>query len=317
MLYAATGYAQVAPPPPAVNVSPNIPAAPPVSTNTTGTAPVSAPPAMDLTAPAPSYQKRLNEELIYRVNFGKADDVKILLDHGANAKATNEEGWPAVVIAADRTDPEGAKIVKVLVEGGADVNDTDRNKTYAIFNAAHNGNVELVQYLLSKGASINIRDSSNHSLLDIAKINGNKDLINLVQQKFDEDAARRAAQSSPENFIKLSQSYIMSACAYQYWGFYLASQQDPEKNPQTQAKIDQRRKEMNDTATKLLSIFPTTPQNYLTGIAKSAIQNIYNELDALISNRNRRQNGVGTDADMNRRCTTIMNAANVVPPTGR
>src|SRR5262249_6646459 len=62
----------------------------------------------------------LEDEMLYRINFGSADDVRVLLDKGADANATNKQGETALEIAIERNDAEASGIAMVLIEKGAD-----------------------------------------------------------------------------------------------------------------------------------------------------------------------------------------------------
>ncbi len=274
-------------------------------------------PRVEPPPPAPntqSYQKALQEELIYRINFGRADDIKILLERGASPNTSNDQGWAAVAIAADRTDAEGPKIVQVLVEGGANINVADKTGNYALINAARNNNSELVKYLISKGADYNVKDARGHSVLDIAKSTSNQAIISLIQQKVDEEEARKAALSSPENFVKLAENYTTGSCAYQYYQYYYKSGQDPERADETRAKIVSLQGSLRDISKQFVAYFPRTSSQYLTKISQAAMQNVYDQLDAMISNRNRHHKGVGTDEDMHKRCTAIVEDLNITAP---
>lgn len=67
------------------------------------------------------------------------------------------------------------KVIKLLIDKGANVNIEDRNGKTALFWACQNGYLDIVNLLIDKGANVNVRDTTlmeacknNHcSLLDL------------------------------------------------------------------------------------------------------------------------------------------------------
>src|SRR5262245_10329748 len=66
------------------------------------------------------------DDLIYRVNLGRADDVKLLLKQGnLSANEKDAAGTPLFLLAARRRDSEGIEVMQVLLDAGADINVKD------------------------------------------------------------------------------------------------------------------------------------------------------------------------------------------------
>lgn len=109
--------------------------------------------------------------------------VKLLLEHGADAKATNNFGATTIIAAAAGGDVESARL---LIEHGADVNAMPiAAKEAFLFNggrsalmwAAYRGDVPMIKVLLAAGADINgegmfgtpLEQAAWHDCFDAAK----------------------------------------------------------------------------------------------------------------------------------------------------
>ena len=75
-----------------------------------------------------------------------------------------------------------AEIAKILVNHGADVNATDNDKKTILMMAVVNGHTQLVVYLLSKGAKLEARSVHQKTALDFAKSFGKIDIINTLEE---------------------------------------------------------------------------------------------------------------------------------------
>jgi ankyrin repeat protein len=93
--------------------------------------------------------------------------MRVLLDHGADASITTEEGATAVMVAAGvglwapgespGTPEEGLAAVKLAIEAGGDVNAVDANGETAVHGAVYRGGaVAIIEYLASLGAKLDV-----------------------------------------------------------------------------------------------------------------------------------------------------------------
>ena len=86
------------------------------------------------------------------VRHGTIEVVKHLLSKGFDIDKKSEYGSTPLIHACSNNDYERIKMVKFLVENGADVN---AGNTRALFQAAYRGYNRIIKYLLDKGANVN------------------------------------------------------------------------------------------------------------------------------------------------------------------
>ena len=247
----------------------------------------------------------LDEELMYRINFGSANDVRILLDKGANPNAIGKTGEYALSVAIGRDDSEAGEIVKVLLDHGAKPNVLDKSNSYPIINAAVNNKNDIVGLLLAKGADFHAKSVNGKSLLDIAKANNNAEMVKMFQKMFDDEAAFIASLHTPERFAAFINTYIYNSCQYQYWSFVKGSLQMPNKEVDLEERIKRITSDLSSTIEQIQKYYPTTPTADLQRIANGASQKVFDQLDAMISNENRSRQSVGTATDADKRCAKI------------
>lgn len=120
-----------------------------------------------------------NDEFLDAVRDGNLEKVKVLLKTKVNLNATDSrEMTPLLLSSADNN----LDMVKVLVEGGADVNrkHKETGKTPLIYAAA-NGHVDILRYLLSRpGIIVNAKDKEGKTALIHAVFYARKDAISIL-----------------------------------------------------------------------------------------------------------------------------------------
>ncbi len=99
---------------------------------------------------------------------GDLDLVKLLLAHGADPRITSKDGETMVEAAAGlgfiqgyskgRAPAERLEVVKLFVEGGADVNAADDYGITPLMVAANMGDTKIIQYLVDAGADLGAFD---------------------------------------------------------------------------------------------------------------------------------------------------------------
>lgn len=89
--------------------------------------------------------------------------------------------WPLLTWAAFL---EEESAVRLLVQAGANVNQTDRNDTTPLHWAAWTGNYPITKILYFNGASTDVLDVRGRSPFDFALISGQTDVINLLRRAY-------------------------------------------------------------------------------------------------------------------------------------
>ncbi|HYO84755.1 MAG TPA: ankyrin repeat domain-containing protein, partial [Bryobacteraceae bacterium] len=87
------------------------------------------------------------------------DDVAAaerLIRDGADAKAANRYGVPALLLACTNSNP---RMMDLLLKGGADPNSAGPGGETALMSCARSGNVDGLKALLARGADVHGRES--------------------------------------------------------------------------------------------------------------------------------------------------------------
>lgn len=104
--------------------------------------------------------------------------VELLLERGANVNQVNRAGSTAVHLAAKAC---GSRVMNALLKAGGDVSLPDTNtKDTPLQIAVAFGRTETVRVLLDAGADRNVCDSRGGSLVLLAAIHGNSETLQLL-----------------------------------------------------------------------------------------------------------------------------------------
>lgn len=96
------------------------------------------------------------------ISYGNADLLGILVESGLELKATQKSD-PLIVMACQH---EHLEIISLLLEKGADINETGRDGTTALMAAVRTGKPEIVRCLLDHGADVNHISGNGTGVLD-------------------------------------------------------------------------------------------------------------------------------------------------------
>lgn len=119
--------------------------------------------------------------LIRAAKAGDAAVIRLLLDKGADVRATTSNGVNAVMMAANvgtkeedmtgrsKTQQHAVDSINLLLAAGTDINGSDTTGRTALHGAALWGLTDVVRLLHQKGAAINQLDKRGYSPLDTAE----------------------------------------------------------------------------------------------------------------------------------------------------
>lgn len=110
--------------------------------------------------------------LMRAAEFGQTGIVRALLEHGANAEAEDKYGDTTLIAAACECAvidmPETLPSMKLLLQKGVDVNARNKVGTTALMAAASYGRAANIQLLIGKGAKIDTKDKDGNTALLIS-----------------------------------------------------------------------------------------------------------------------------------------------------
>lgn len=134
-------------------------------------------------------QAELDRALRSAAGAGDLEEVRQLLDQGADVHAAGRGGVTPLIAAAyeNRVD-----VARVLIEAGADVNIQDNTRQSAYLITTSEGYVELLRLTLAAGADVHSLDSYNGTGLIRAADRGHVDIIEeLLKTDIDIDHVNR------------------------------------------------------------------------------------------------------------------------------
>jgi ankyrin repeat protein len=113
--------------------------------------------------------------------YGNMRVVKLLLEKGADLDSEDKHGQTPLLLASRKGNVE---VVKLLLEKGANVESKDDSGwTPLLLAAAGKGNGEVVKLLLEKGADIESRDVLDRTPLSQAAEGGDEETVKLLLKK--------------------------------------------------------------------------------------------------------------------------------------
>jgi len=120
-----------------------------------------------------------NTALIEASKYGFVKIVKLLIEYGADLDARNYMGNSALMVA---TLNRNIEVVRILIENGATVDLVDKNNDTPLLIASAKGYFEIVELLLKAQANIHHVDFDNENAFILAMNAGNYKTIELIKQ---------------------------------------------------------------------------------------------------------------------------------------
>ena len=145
--------------------------------------------------------KKRAEGITALINAAQVDCekcVRLLLDHGADAKAGTNAGLTALHYAAFKGN---LTIVKRLLEAGAPVNVADDRGLTPLMMAANstNKNPQVVRALLDRGADIHAKDEFGRTAADWAGLGSRREIIEMLPGAVRVDSAKTSPDPAPKD----------------------------------------------------------------------------------------------------------------------
>ena len=124
-----------------------------------------------------SWTTEIRTALMLAAENDEKEIVELLVEHGADVNNTDLYGATALMIASNNI--SGTQIVEYLIEHGADVNAVNQIGESALFYAACVQGSKTAKVLIDHGADINIVNEKGESFVQFAKRHGNITIINF------------------------------------------------------------------------------------------------------------------------------------------
>lgn len=124
--------------------------------------------------------KKINKKLFKAVDDSNLNDIKTLLEDGADVNQVNKAGFSLLHEAARRG---GVEIVRLLIEKGAVVHAIDDFGITPLNIASGCGHTEVVRLLIEKGAVVNAKDVAGNTPLNAASRCGHAEVVRLLIDK--------------------------------------------------------------------------------------------------------------------------------------
>ncbi len=123
--------------------------------------------------------------MMVAARYNNPSVVEVLLDAGAEINGANEDGYTALMEAANCRVPDS---LRLLIERGAEVNARSGNGStpliYGVFALGETFSTptpdDVVAVLLAHGADLEARDLEGKSALDVARETGNDELVDSL-----------------------------------------------------------------------------------------------------------------------------------------
>lgn len=249
--------------------------------------------------------RSLNDDLLYRITFGRVDDIVILLDRGAETNIYGPTGETPLILAVNRKSEEAEAIIKALLAKGADPNFADRSGTYPLEGAIREGKANLIKTFIEAGADIHLKSVKGEAMADLALQKNQQDITDIINARLKKEAEIEAQMHSPERLLTLVQQFSAKVCEYTYWSNYLSSGQNPKDDDSSRTKITKTKDLGEKLGSDIARNFPKIDVNSFMQYSSESISNVYKSYP---DNKARADEGFGTDQDALKRCSPIADA---------
>jgi ankyrin repeat protein len=139
-------------------------------------------------------RRERNEKFLLACKERRIDEVKSLLEKGADINAKNAEGDTALIIASSKngahlpSDEDSFNLVCLLLRYGSEgrvrinVNERDNKGNTALIKASRNGAARIVDKLIDAGADVNAKNSKEYTALMRAEEHGYSETVRILRE---------------------------------------------------------------------------------------------------------------------------------------
>ncbi|CAG9796328.1 unnamed protein product [Diatraea saccharalis] len=154
------------------------------------------------------YSARHGELSVVKALLEAKADTKITLDINCKGKSKSNLGWTPLHLA---TYFGHVDVVKVLLEGGADVDEVNDTGDTALHKASFIGNENLVILLLQHKADVNIMNGEGRTACDVCKTRDVQRLIEAAQRAERHEREQKLLTAAKEGRIDDIQELLSSS----------------------------------------------------------------------------------------------------------
>lgn len=123
-----------------------------------------------------------NTPLLTAIGHDDVELVDFMLEKGSDPNCEVDDGYTCLLVAVESESPEAPRIMKALIDGGADIHAKGINGWAPLHMAAARGNLEAAKLLLEAGADVNQRteiDGHDSPLMEATR-NGRAEMVRLL-----------------------------------------------------------------------------------------------------------------------------------------
>lgn len=244
--------------------------------------------------------------------------VQALLEGGANVNIKDAKAQTALYYAARAGKVD---VVTYLLKNNIDYYSLDNNGDIARTIAYRAGRADIVEAMdnFVKGQTLQAEQTyknaqsmiQQQAQMDAQAAEAEQERLDREREQIEEaqrlERERKIAEYDA-NMKKLERKvYDISyhSCAFQYWSFCLAADQTTDlTDDETHETLNMHKEQVKLSGIEVMSLFEVPP-SYLDQVIEPSKKAIFDQLNAMPSRTYRRENGVGTLEDVNKRCRTV------------